>query len=208
MRKRIALTWVVVALAHFTLAQNVLAQEKGSRWIKVGAHIVDPKSDNGSLAGGALDVTVGDNIRPSVMAEYFVAKNLGIELLAAWPFRHDVELNGTPAATVDHLPPTLSLQYHFNGEERISPFVGVGINYTLFFSEETRGPLAGAELELDPSWGLALHAGVDFQLSGRWSLGVDGRWINIETDARVNGADVGTVEVDPMVYGVYLRARI
>jgi outer membrane protein len=82
-------------------------------------------------------VTVGDSLRPSVMLEYFVADNLGIEVLAAWPFSHDVELNGTKAATVDHLPPTLSLQYHFNGSGAISPYLGVGLNYTLFFSEDT-----------------------------------------------------------------------
>lgn len=92
----------------------------------LGAHVVDPKSDHGSLVGGALTVAVGDVIRPSVIAEYFVAKNLSIELLAVWPFSDDVELNG-------------------------------------------------AELELDTFWGQALHAGDDFQLSGRWSLGVDGR---------------------------------
>lgn len=207
MKLRFLFAFTTLMLCHLAFAPRVSAQEKGSRWIKVGVHMVDPKSDNGSLAGGALDVTVGDNARPSVMAEYFIAENLGIELLAAWPFRHDVELNGSEAATVDHLPPTLSLQYHFNGEGKVSPFIGAGVNYTLFFSEETRGPLDGTELELDPSWGLALHAGLDFQLGGRWSLGIDGRYLDIDTDASVNGADVGTVEIDPIVYGAYVRAR-
>lgn len=189
------------------LATNATAQEKGTRWLKLGAHVVDPKSDNGSLAGGALDATVGDSIRPSVMLEYFVADNLGIEVLAAWPFRHEVELNGVEAATVDHLPPTISLQYHWNGTGKVSPYVGAGVNYTLFFSEETRGPLAGAKLELDASFGLAVHAGLDFSLGDRWALGIDARWIDIDTDVSVNGADVGTVQIDPLAYGAYLRTR-
>lgn len=200
------------AFVCFVLAGSVAlgagAQEKGSWWVKVGAHVVDPASDNGSLAGGTLDVTVDDNARPSVMLEYFLTDNLGLEVLAAWPFRHDVELNGAPAATVDHLPPTISLQYHFNGGGKVSPYLGLGVNYTLFFSEETRGPLAGTELDLDGSFGLAAHAGIDFKIGDRWWLGVDGRWIDIDTDASVNGADVGTVEIDPVAYGAYLRWRL
>lgn len=197
----------VAILAGLLFAATASAQDKGSRWVKIGAHVVDPKSDNGSLAGGTLDATVGDSIRPSVMVEYFVAKNLGIEVLAAWPFRHDVELNGVEAATVDQLPPTVSVQYHFNGEGKVSPYLGVGLNYTLFFSEETRGPLAGTDLELDSSVGLAAHAGLDFQIGERWSLGVDARWLDIDSDVSVNGADVGTVEIDPLAYGAYLRTR-
>jgi outer membrane protein len=197
----------VAILAALLFAATASAQDKGSRWVNIGAHVVDPKSDNGSLAGGTLDATVGDSIRPSVMVEYFVAKNLGIEVLAAWPFRHDVELNGVEAATADQLPPTVSVQYHFNGEGKVSPYLGVGLNYTLFFSEETRGPLAGTDLELDSSIGLAAHAGLNFSIGERWSLGVDARWIDIDTDVSVNGADVGTVEIDPLVYGAYLRTR-
>lgn len=100
----------VLLVAALTLATTALqAQDKGTLLLKLGAHNVDPKSDNGSLAGGAFDVTVGANARPSVMLEYFLAENLGLEVLAAWPFSHDVELNGVYAGSVDHLPPTISL---------------------------------------------------------------------------------------------------
>jgi len=183
------------------------AQESGTWWLKVGGHVVDPKSDNGTVAGGALDVTVGDSLRPTVMVEYFVAPNLGVELLAAWPFRHDVEVNGIEAASVDHLPPTLSLQYHFNAEGAVSPFVGAGVNYTLFFSEDPTGPIAGTDLELDASFGLAAHAGIDFRLSERLALGVDVRWIDLDSDVSVDGDEIGTVEIDPLAYGAYLRMR-
>lgn len=200
-QRAIVLSWVGV----FALCVGAAAQEKGTWWLKVGGHVVDPKSDNGTIAGGTLDVTVSDSLRPTVMIEYFLAPGLGLELLAAWPFSHDVEVNGIEAATVDHLPPTLSLQYHFNGDGAVSPYVGAGVNYTLFFSEETRGPIAGTELELDASFGLALHAGIDFRMSERLALGVDARWIDIDSDVSVNGAEIGTVEIDPIAYGAYLR---
>ena len=200
-------TALSVLACSLLFAVGASAQEKGSLWVNLGAHVVDPKSDNGSVAGGAFDVTVGESLRPSVMLEYFVAQNLGIELLAAWPFSHDVELNGVKAATVDHLPPTLSLQYHFNGDGNISPYLGVGLNYTLFFSEDTTGPINGADLNLGSSWGLAAHGGVNFKLGERWGLGVDLRWIDIDTDVDLNGSDIGTVEIDPLAYGAYFRTH-
>lgn len=105
-------------------------------------------------------------------------------------------------ASTKHLPPVISLQYHFNSQGKLSPFVGAGINYTRFFSTDTRGALAGSELELDDSWGLALHAGVDYKLSERGALRVNLRWIDIDTEARLDGSRIGTVNIDPLVYGL------
>lgn len=191
---------MLAPLALAVLAAPALAYEKGDWAFSVGAHVVAPKSGNGSLAGGALDADVGDNWRPTVTAEYFLSPNWGIEVLAALPFKHDIELNGVKAGETKHLPPTFSLQYHFEGE-KVSPFVGLGLNYTTFFSEETTGPLAGTELKLDDSWGLAAHAGLDFAIGQDKWLRLDARWIDIDTDVSVNGGDVGTVNIDPMVYG-------
>ena len=187
-------------------ASALVAAEAGSFAVKFGAHVVDPKSDNGSLAGGALDVTIDDDIQPTVMIEYYVTQHVGLELIAATPFQHDVQLNGAQAATFKHLPPTISVQYHF-GDGRVSPYLGAGLNYTLVFDEETTGPLAGTELSLSNSMGLAAHAGVDIRLSEKWDIGLDARWLDIDSDASVNGAEVGTVNVDPIAYGVYFQRR-
>ena len=107
---------------------------------------------------------------------------------------------GTVGST-KQLPPTVSLQYHFNSRGKVSPFLGAGVNYTAFFSEDTRGALAGAKLKLDDSWGLAAHAGIDFALNERSAIRVDARWIDIDTDVTLDGAGVGTVAIDPIVYG-------
>ncbi len=195
---RPALPLLLLALASLP-AQ---AADAGDWQFSVGAHVVAPTSGNGSLAGGALAVDVDDSVRPTVTAEYFLAPRLGVELLAAWPFEHDIELDGVHAATVQQLPPTLSLQYHF-GEGRVSPFLGAGINFTTFFDEETRGPIDGTDLSLDNSWGLAAHAGIDIAVGdggNRW-VRLDARWIDIDTDVSVDGADLGSVRIDPLVYG-------
>src|SRR5690606_365004 len=105
-----------LALACVALASPALAQQAGDWTFSVGAHVVAPKSGNGSLAGGALDADVGDDWRPTITAEYFLTDRLGVEVLAALPFEHDIELNGVRAGSTKHLPPTVSLQYHFRNE--------------------------------------------------------------------------------------------
>ena len=192
---------LAAALVLGGLAAPAFAQQAGDWTFGVGVHQVNPKSDNGSVVGGTLDVEVGSNVRPTITAEYFVRDNLGIEVLAAWPFEHDISIKGVgQVGSTKHLPPTISLQYHF-GEGKVKPFVGAGINYTLFMSEETEGALAGSDLELDDSFGLALHAGVDFKVGEKGAIRIDARWIDIDTDAKLNGVDIGTVNIDPLVYG-------
>ena len=100
-----------------------------------------------------------------------------------------------------HLPPTVSLQYHFNDKGVVSPVLGVGLNYTTFFSEDTRGALDGTSLKLGDSWGLAAHAGLDFRVSEKAAIRVDVRWIDIDSRVRVDGARMGTANIDPLVYG-------
>jgi len=136
----------LAALAALAFAPSAMAQEAGDWTFSLGAHVVAPKSDNGTLAGGALAADVGDDWRPTITAEYFFSPNWGLEVLASLPFEHDIRLNGVHAGSAKHLPPTVSLQYHFKGE-RVTPFLGLGLNYTAFFDEEARGPLAGTELE-------------------------------------------------------------
>ena len=193
---------LAIALAFGGLALPAFAQDAGQWTFSVGAHQVNPKSNNGSLAGNTLDVEVGSNVRPTVTAEYFVRDNLGIEVLAALPFEHDINIEGLGrVGSTKHLPPVVSLQYHFNGKGKVSPLVGVGVNYTKFFSETTRGALAGGDLSLRGSWGLALHAGLDFKLNEKSAIRVDARWMDIDTRVRLDGVNLGTANIDPLVYG-------
>lgn len=176
------------------------AYEKGDWAVSLGAHQVNPSSNNGRLAGGAFGTDVGSDVNITFTGEYFIADQWGIEVLAALPFEHTVKLNGVEAATVKHLPPTFSLQYHFKGE-KVSPFIGLGINYTTFFGIKEKGPLAGTNLDLENSWGLAAHAGLDFTVNDNQFIRIDIRKLDIDSKARLNGADIGTVNIDPMVYG-------
>ena len=200
---RLALA-AVLALA----ATPALAQSAGSWTLGVGAHNVAPKSGNGTLTAtplGNLKMDIGSNVRPTITGEYFLKDNLGLEVLAALPFQHDINVVGVgQVGSTKHLPPTVSLQYHF-GTGKVKPFVGIGLNYTKFFSTKSEGAIAGTDLELSDSWGLAGHLGIDFQVSEKAAIRIDYRRIDIDTDVKLNGADLGTnntVNIDPSVYGI------
>jgi outer membrane protein len=199
---------VRVFVGLLSLCASAHAEDSSDWVVKFGMHYVDPKSDNGTLADGAFRAHIGSDAQPTIAAEYFFNGNWSIEALAALPFEHDVKLDspstgyyGVKVATVRQLPPTVSLQYHFNQDGAISPFVGLGFNYTWFLSEHTRGPLDAASLDLENAFGPAAHVGVDIKLDERWLLSLDARWIDIDTDTKLNGARIGTVHIDPFVYG-------
>ena len=199
----------ILAVAALALATSpALAQSAGSWTFGIGAHQVAPKSDNGTLTAtplGDLRMEVGNNARPTITAEYFIRDNLGLEVLAALPFQHDIAVAGVgKVGSTKHMPPTVSLQYHF-GEGKVRPFVGVGVNFTAFFSTKTEGAIADTDLDLSNSWGLAGHLGIDFQVSEKGAIRVDYRKIDIDTKVKLNGANLGTsntVNIDPSVYGV------
>ncbi|PWB26456.1 hypothetical protein DCO49_08770 [Stenotrophomonas sp. SPM] len=203
MRKTSPLILASLAAAISLAAAPAMAQSKGDWTVSAGVHQVAPKSNNGSLAGGTLKVDVDSDIKPTITGEYFLADNLGIEVLAALPFKHDININGLGrVGSTKHLPPVVSLQYHFNSAGKVSPFLGAGLNYTTFFSEDTTGALAGSKLKLEDSWGLAAHAGVDFAIGEKGALRVDLRWIDIDSKVKLNGEKIGTVNIDPLAYGV------
>ena len=195
--KAIAPLALVLALP----AAPVLA-DAGDWTVRAGPYLVAPKSDNSDL------VTVDDGVSLGFTVSYFFSDNWAFEVLAATPFSHDVDLvGGGKVADVKHLPPTFSLQYHWSNPSSFSPYVGFGLNYTPFFDGSTQGGLAGTNLELDDSFGFAAQLGADLELNERWSLNLDLRWVNIETDATLDGADLGTVEIDPFVAGINLGYR-
>ncbi|MEM6482267.1 MAG: OmpW family outer membrane protein [Pseudomonadota bacterium] len=191
---------LLTTIALCALGTAVSAQSKGDWKLGLGVASVSPNGGTSNTAAGPVDVD--PNIRPIVTAEYFIADRIGIELLASWPFEHDINLGGNKIADTKHLPPTLSLQYYFVNKSNWTPFIGAGVNYTNFFDESTTGALAGASISLDESFGVALHAGADYRVSERGSIRADLRWIDIDTDVSVNGTDIGEVSIDPIVYGV------
>ncbi|WP_052249638.1 OmpW family outer membrane protein [Tateyamaria sp. ANG-S1] len=199
MKNTLRITTAALTLAALTT--GAFAQNQGDWTLGVGVGGVFPKSGNGTLAGAEADID--DGYALTITGEYFIWDNVGIELLAATPFEHDIDLAGVGfAGSVKHLPPTLSVNYHFPTDTKWKPYVGLGVNYTTFFDEQSEL----GTLELDNSWGVAVQAGVDYAFSPQDAFRANIRWIDIDTDVTLNGAQIGTAEIDPIVLNfAYVR---
>jgi outer membrane protein len=205
---------VLALAAALGLAAPVSAHEAGDWLVRVGASQIEPKSSNGSFGDG-LGIDVQDKGGLTFNVAYMLTSNLAVELLAALPYEHDIDVGdlGT-VASVTHLPPTLSMQYHFLPTSEFQPYVGAGVNYTHFFDDKLKGPLnvPGADITTDThSFGLAFQVGFDYMLNPNWFVNVDLRWIDISTDATVFVPGLGTLEsdvdIDPIVYGLHVGYR-
>ncbi len=198
-----------LATAALTASTQAFAYGAGDFFTRVGIAKVEPKSDNGDLdtALGVLETDVQDDSGLAFTLGYRVTDKLGIELLAAEPFDHDIELSGDNLASTEHLPPTLTLQYYPLGgtAARVQPYAGIGVNYTRFSDEKTEVP--DVSLELDDSWGAAGQLGVDLLIDDNWALNAAAWYIDIDTDAKVAGQDAGTVSIDPVVVMAGLSFR-
>jgi outer membrane protein len=190
-------------LMSVVLASPGFAGAADSPWtVRIGAHNVDPAGGTSHTTVG--DITVDNRVGASFNIEYRLSPQIRLDVLAALPFKHDIRLDGNRVGSTRHLPPTVSLQWHPAPDARFDPFVGIGVNYTLFFEEALDIP---ARLELKDSWGLAGRMGIDYHVSPQWLVGVDLRYINIESEARLDGARIGDVKINPIAYGLQLGYR-
>ncbi len=191
------------------ITSPALAYEAGTWVLRAGVGVVAPDSDNLVLAPDAI-VEVDDGTSLTLMGTYMFSRHWAFDILASWPFNHDIKLGGTKIAETDHLPPTFSMQYHFLPDSTIQPYVGAGVNYTTFFSTKVTQALTDltgvTDVDLDDSFGLALQLGADWTFGNRWLLNVDLRWIDIESDLTasdgVDSAELGAVKIDPWVYSI------
>lgn len=213
---------VLSSLAVMPLAQ---AHEAGDWLVRGGLTSVVPQDSSSNIVVGAdlgVGVTVANDTQLSATIAYFLTDNWSLEAIAATPFQHDVNFSvadplgtGDNLGDVTHLPPTLSVNYHFGDtNSTVRPYIGVGLNYTIFFDEQfsAANEQAGlADLSLDNSFGLAAQVGADWQLSERWIFNAAARWISIDTSAtfNLNGAagEVSDITIDPMVYTLSIGYR-
>lgn len=185
------------------------AVQQGDLLVRAGVAYVSPQGDSDEITGIAAGARVEADAAPSlgITATYMATDNLGVGVLASWPFKHDIDATSSIAglgtvAETKHLPPTVTLQWYFTPSSTVRPYVGAGINYTNFFSEDTKGALASHSISLDDSWGLALEAGVDVDINSDWFVSGQVWYLDIDTEASLSGPVYNTkfdVEIDPWV---------
>ncbi len=219
-----------------------IGQDSGDWLFRVGVGYISTDTSDDVLVFEGIPLEdfradVDDGISAVFNLTYFLSPNWGLELLASTPFNHDIDGRGAleplgKLGEAKHLPPTLSLQYHFRPNQDVRPYLGAGLNWTLFFDDSVRdttheGIVATANgalgtdfsggrstLSVDDSFGIAFQAGVDFKVTERWFANLDLRYIDITADAEIRtetfdgaGAPVELnsnfdLDIDPWVFSL------
>lgn len=197
----------VALLALTCLSGEALAHQQGEFFMRAGSATVRPTegSDNVLGMGG---FSVSNNTQLGLTFDYMVTDNIGIELLAATPFRHRVGLGPTgDLATVRQLPPTLMAQWYFgDAKSKVRPYVGAGINYTTFFDTDFNqtGKDAGlSDLSVKDSWGAAGQVGLDYMVNENWLLNMSVWYMDIDTEVKFKaGGEEQNIKtrIDPWVF--------
>ena len=222
-------------LAGLTMAAALMpamAQAEQGDWVvRMRAAHISPDEDSKlrAQAGSAVltgELTVDSNTIPELDVSYFVTRNIALELILALGSKHDVKLtrsalNGAPAPALNEnlgevnvLPPTLTVQWHFNPDQRIDPYVGAGVNYTRFMDKNLSHSVGG-DIDVDRnSFGLALQAGVDVNLQDGWLLNADVKKLWIDTDVHFSHGNglfpkqkIDSLDIDPWVFALGFGKR-
>ncbi len=168
----------------------------------------------------SANLKVDSNTIPELDISYYFTKNIAAELILALGSKHDVSISGLAAgATVTNknlgevnlLPPTLTLQWHFNPDQMIDPYVGAGVSYVRAMDNGLTAQTAGGGLPIRidrNNWGAALQAGLDVNLENRWLVNFDVKKIFVDTDVKLNLLDgngyrnIDSLDIDPWVISV------
>ncbi|MFT5840929.1 MAG: outer membrane protein [Flavobacteriales bacterium] len=174
-------TLALVVLASLTTSQFATAFEQGDLIIRVGLTTVTPdeSSPNVFVDGGDLGfgLNVDDNTQLGLNFAYFVTNNWDLEVLAATPFKHDININTNvlgleKLGEVTHLTPNVTANYFFaDNAATFQPYAGVGFNYSIFFDENftsTNEAIGFSDLDLDGSFGMSEQVGFDYMIDNKW----------------------------------------
>ncbi len=199
------LTLLAAGMILLPIASSVAAEGPGPWQVRVrGIAVVPDESATITVIGG--DASIDTDYVPELDISYFFTENIALELVLATT-KHSAVAVGTilgdvPLGSVHLLPPTLTLQYHFNMGGGVKPYVGAGINYTFFF-DATPGGGAVTSIAYDDGFGVALQVGVDIAMGEHWMFNVDLKKIWLKTDATINGGAIeANIDVDPWIFGI------
>lgn len=195
----------------------------GDTFIRLRGIVVAPNESSGGITPTfpTEEVKINNSAMPEVDVTYMASDNIGFELIAATTKHRATGTTGTTAtigrlASTWVLPPTLTAQYHFAPEAKVRPYVGAGVNYTIFYSEKPSAALETAvgqtSVKMKSSFGWAAQAGLDFDLNDKMFLNFDIKYIDIRTTARLSTTAIGVqrvkINLNPFVVGVGLGFRL
>lgn len=217
MKKLLFTLLLLVAFTNNSNAQEdaVKTENEFSKLqVRLRALVIVP-NESATIEAIGGDVNITNAYIPELDITYFFTKNIAAELILGTS-KHDVKAVSTAVGDIDLgevslLPPTLTLQYHFNGET-VHPYVGAGVNYTLFYGVD-EGPVAD-NVEYDSALGFAFQGGFDFDINDKWFINIDAKYIMLKTTATVDattalGATVDAdVDINPFIAGIGFGYRL
>lgn len=201
-----AATLLLAGAAH---AKDFTSNAKGDLIVHLRLTQVAPDKDAAivTAAGAAsgLKAHVGNDVKPTLGFTYFLTDKVAVEAILGTT-QHDIRAQGPGADLLVHkawvLPPVVTLQYHPLPKARVSPYVGAGLNYMLFYGDKDKN---GFKVELDDGVGYALQAGVNIKLKNSWLVNADVKKVFFSTDAKINGGALkAKVDLDPLVSSIGL----
>jgi outer membrane protein len=193
-----------LALAGAAEAQDFKPKTAGTKVLDVRLTDVAPSGTDliTTLAGAptGLRADVSYDLMPTIGLQYFFTDHVAVEVIAGTT-KHTVKAKGPSTdlkvTSAWVIPPVVTLQYHIAPDRRVSPYVGAGVNYMLFYNTDGKN---GFKLDIDNGFGAALQGGVDIAANGPWTLNVDVKKLFFSTDAvdRAKGIK-SKVHLDPWV---------
>ncbi|MBJ3815555.1 outer membrane protein OmpW [Shimwellia pseudoproteus] len=197
----------VALIVLSAVSGSAFAHDAGEFFIRAGTATVRPTEGSDRVLGMS-HFNVSNNTQMGLTFTYMATDNIGIELLAATPFRHKVGLKETGTlATVKQLPPTLMAQWYFGGaDSKLRPYIGAGVNYTTFFDEKFNDTGKGAGLSglsAKHSWGMAGQVGLDYMIDKDWLINMSVWYMDIDTEVKFNspaGRQNIDTRIDPWVF--------
>jgi outer membrane protein len=157
---------------------------------------------------GSSEASINDRWLPEIDITYFYTPNIAVELVLTYPQKQTLSVGGDKIGTFKHLPPTLSLQYHFTGVSGFRPYVGAGLNFTNISDVQWEPAVQPLGLNLKRnSYGLSIGAGFDVPMGGGWLFNADVKKVQIKTDVSSFGTKVGTFKVDPTLFSLGVGKR-
>ena len=207
--------WIAVAVSLALGSTAAHAFDATNLTMRGRAIYIQPANQNGAIAAIGVPsdtIDVQSKLAPDIDFEYAVTEAIGVELLLTIPQTHTVTAtqtalgNNVKLGTVTHLPPTLTIKYYL-GDDTFRPYVGAGVNLTLYTRDNLSVPTVGALDVRKSSVGGALQAGFDYRLNSRWSLSFDAKKVWMSTSVSLAGNKLATVTIDPWLWGAGVGYR-
>lgn len=187
------------------IASYAQSAEENLWMIRIRA--VDFLFQNGqSSSVSTLNIKAQNEFIPEFDISYSCTKNIAAELVLTYPQQVNITAGtgNNNVGKISALPPSLLVQYHFTDFGAFKPYVGVGVNYTIFGNRQNF-PALGNSVQVDQnSVGVVGQIGGDYMFDKNWGLNIDVKYATMSTNVTTvqGGTNLGKLTLNPWMPAV------